>query len=60
MPKKDLPKVIYVIREADQNDKNQTWLLADETTDSIEHGTTVGIYQLKETRKMRVDRRLDQ
>lgn len=59
MAKKQLPKRIYVKRETDQNDKDSSWLSADETTDSIEHGETVGIYELVETKKMRVTKDLD-
>lgn len=59
MAKKGLPKMIYVNRETDPNEKNETWLSAAETADSIEHGVTVGIYQLKETRKVRVTRQLE-
>jgi hypothetical protein len=55
---KGLPKRIYVKRETDQNDKESTWLEANETTDSMEHGDTVGIYELKETRTLSVTRAL--
>lgn len=59
MAKKALPKRIYVKREVDQNDKTSAWLQADETTDSMDHGDTVGIYELKETLTVRVTRELN-
>lgn len=58
MAKKALPNRIYVKRETDQNDKDSTWLDAHETTESMEHGDTVGIYELKETRTMKIIRDL--
>jgi hypothetical protein len=53
----DLPKRIYVKRETDTDEKG-TYLLADEDVDSIEHGETVGIYELVETKRMHVTREL--
>jgi len=58
MAKKALPKRIYVKRETDQNDKASTWLQAEETMDSMEHGDAVGIYELKEMRVMEITRSL--
>jgi hypothetical protein len=59
MAKKALPKRIYVKRETDQNDKSSTWLQADETMDSMEQGDTVGIYELKDTKTMRITKALE-
>lgn len=53
-----LPKQIYVIREKDRNDQTSSYLLADETTTTIEDGATVGVYELKETRRMKITREL--
>ena len=56
MPK--LPKTIYVKKEQDQNDKTESYLIADETMNSMEDGETVGIYELKDTRRMVVTKTL--
>ncbi len=59
MPKKSsLPKRIYVKREVDENDKDSTWLTANETIRSMDDGDRVGVYELKEMRTMRIDQRL--
>ena len=56
---KRLPKRIYVKREVDPNDKNSAYLLADKTPDEMEHGDTVGIYDLVSTKTMNVRKALD-
>lgn len=59
MGMKKLPRRIYVKRETDPNDRrSESYLLASETTEGIEHGETVGIYELKEQKIMRVTRDL--
>ena len=55
---KKLPKTVYVSIETDPNDKAASWLNAAATSNDIEHGQTVGIYELKETRVMKVSRHL--
>ena len=52
------PKRIYVNRETDQNDPDSAYLMAAETTEAIDDGTTVGVYELVETKRMRVTRDL--
>lgn len=54
---KALPKRIYVKLETDQNSPD-TYLLADESMDGMEHGDTVGVYELKETRTKHVTHEL--
>jgi hypothetical protein len=59
MAKKTLPKRLYVKRDSGPNDKDSTWFQADETPDSMDHGETVGIYELVETKRMKVTRDLE-
>lgn len=59
MAKTTLPKRIYVKRETDENDKDSSWLSANETPDSMENGDLVGVYELVETKKKRVTHTLD-
>jgi len=49
---KTLPKTIYVTREEDTDGSN--WLSANESATGLEHGVSVGIYELKQVRKVRV------
>jgi hypothetical protein len=51
-----LPKRIYVKWEAPPN--GAPYLEAAETPNSLEDGDTVGIYELVETRKMKVTQEL--
>lgn len=44
-------------QEKDQSGSDP-YLLADDNMDGMEHGDTVGVYELKETRTMRVTREL--
>lgn len=55
---KTLPKTIYVKKESDQNDPDSAYLLADEGMLNMDDGDTVGVYELKETRVLRVTREL--
>jgi hypothetical protein len=50
-----LPDQIYVVREDDGDD---SYLATHETLEHIDHGTVVGIYELVETRTLRVTREL--
>lgn len=59
MAKKALPKRIYVKREFDAHDKTASWLQVEGTTASMEHGETIGIYELVETKTVRVTKDLD-
>lgn len=58
MAKKQLPKRIYVTKESDPNDKDSGYLVSNETLEMIDHGATVGIYELVETRTLKVTRDL--
>lgn len=51
-----LPKRIYVNRETDTNDPDAAYLMAAETTEAIDDATVVGIYELVETKRIRVTR----
>lgn len=53
-----LPIRVYVKREMDQNHPSESYLLLDETLDSMEDGEVVGIYELVETKTMQVTRLL--
>lgn len=53
-----LPKQIYVKREFDQNDMSASWLNAEQTTDSMEDGDEVGVYELVNTLTLKVTRQL--
>lgn len=55
MAKKALPKRIYVKWEVGES---STWLQADETTEAMEDGDKVGIYELIESKTMRVTKAL--
>jgi hypothetical protein len=57
--KDQMPKQIYVVRETDQNDPDSRWLMASDETTAIEHGAVVGVYELRETRRMKVSRELE-
>ena len=57
---KKMPKQVYVFWESDPHDaENGGYWIVQTSTDGIEKGTTVGIYGLKETRKMVVTRFLE-
>ena len=49
------PKRIYVTKEIDHG---EAWLNASETTDEVDDGTSVGVYELKETCIKRVTHEL--
>jgi hypothetical protein len=51
-----MPKEVYVTREYGED---YSWLIISETLDPFEADDTVGVYVLKETRKLRVDRILE-
>jgi len=53
-----LPKIIYIVREYDKNDKNASWLLASDNIDNVDDGSVVGIYGLDEVRKVKLTREL--
>jgi hypothetical protein len=52
-----LPKILYVTVEQERTEDE--YIAADRTTDSKQDGDVVGIYELKETKTMRVTRTLD-
>jgi len=55
----DMPKRIYVKWDADPNDPASRWLTAEEDLDgNFDDGDTVGIYELKTTRVMRITHEL--
>lgn len=54
-----LPKRIYVKRETESNDPSDSYLVADEDAESMEDGDAVGVYELRETKTMRVTKALE-
>jgi hypothetical protein len=52
------PKEVYVTWEDDPNDDDGGYLSVDTTPDGAEHGASVGVYALREIRKMKITREL--
>jgi hypothetical protein len=48
-----------VKRETDRNDPDASYLLADETTEAMEDGDAVAIYDFREVKTKRVTHTLD-
>ncbi len=57
MPKQSLPKRLYVKRVT-EDDTDATWIVAAETTETMEHGDLIGIYELRETKTLKITRDL--
>lgn len=55
---KKLPKRVFVKWEDDNGRSDPPYLVAETTTESMEHGDAVGVYELVETRTKRVTHEL--
>jgi hypothetical protein len=56
MAKTKFPKELLVTREGDPGDD---YLVASETTENIEDGANVAIYQLVDVKRMKVTKKLE-